>query len=60
MEVKTFTPSSPDAYICVYENSDEGFTIVHCLPITQGNLIETEYTINFCPMCGRKLGDTND
>lgn len=43
-----------EASLSIFPNSDEGVTIIHYLPLDNGDFIETEFTADACPMCGQR------
>lgn len=43
-----------EASVTVIPNSDEGATVIHSVEVNN-ELIETEYTVEFCPMCGQRF-----
>lgn len=52
-DIVSFT-DDVDSYLYIFPNSDEGATIAARVEFDNGEFVESEFTVPYCPMCGKK------
>lgn len=52
--IPMFTDTDEVTNLMVFPNSDEGFTVIHSIAYDDGDVTETEFAVECCPMCGRR------